>query len=228
MPRIRRWHPVSHDLNGDPEVWELTERFGDRALRVWLEILSITDRTQGVLRGQREHIESTLGGRCRMARKTIRGILDYCLDKTWLLSEDALRVRNYPEFHRTKEHKKSHEETIEAPSEPSRPSDPSSSPPSTPLVPPVGQEPNGLPDWLREVLTKSEHFKHLAEGHAKFWRTMNTRFDQYEWLGWDEEVQKADVWCASNPQKAPTPRGCTKFLRNWFENAVEYGRKKTP
>lgn len=107
MPRIRRWHPVSHDLNGDAEVWELTERFGDRALRVWLEILSITDRTQGLLKGERKYIESTLAAKCRMAAKTIKGILDYALEKSWMLSDGVLRTRNYGEFHKVREPNKS-------------------------------------------------------------------------------------------------------------------------
>lgn len=146
MPRIRRWHPVSHDLNADAEVWELTERFGDRALRVWLEILSITDRTQGVLRGDREHIVSTLGARCRMARKTIRSVLDYALSKSWLISDGILRTRNYAEYHRTREPKKPPQGKPKGspPSEPSLPSQPlSTSPP-----PPSPQNGWGTPEAL--------------------------------------------------------------------------------
>jgi len=51
MPRIKRWFPVSQSINQDPEIWEMTEAFGERALRVWLEILSIGDRNEGVLKG---------------------------------------------------------------------------------------------------------------------------------------------------------------------------------
>ena len=52
MPRIRRWFHVSHDINSDPEVWELTDRFGDRALRVWMQMLSIADTNNGRLKGR--------------------------------------------------------------------------------------------------------------------------------------------------------------------------------
>jgi uncharacterized phage protein (TIGR02220 family) len=116
MPRIRRYFPVNHEINGDPEVWELTERFGDRALRVWLEILSITDRTEGVLRGQRDHIETSIRARCRMAKKTVSSILDYAIDKAWLVSDGVLRVRKYPEYHKSREHNKSQSEPKQAPS----------------------------------------------------------------------------------------------------------------
>ena len=46
MPRLKRWFPVSHDINDDGQLWELTDEFGDRALRVWLEICSILDKTE--------------------------------------------------------------------------------------------------------------------------------------------------------------------------------------
>lgn len=59
MPRIKRWFPVSHDINGDPEVWELTTTFGDWLLPVWLEILSITDRAEGELIGTPVALAST-------------------------------------------------------------------------------------------------------------------------------------------------------------------------
>jgi len=54
MPRIKRWFPVSQSINQDPEIWEMTRTFGERALRVWLEILSIGDRNEGVLKGSIE------------------------------------------------------------------------------------------------------------------------------------------------------------------------------
>ena len=85
---------------------------------------------------------------------------------------------------------------------------------------------NGLPDWFRDTLRRSEYFRGLAAGHETFWRTMSTRFDPYDWLAWDEEIQKADTWCAANPAKAPTPRGTPAFLRNWFERAVKDGRTR--
>lgn len=47
MSRINRYFPVSHDINRDPEVWELTETFGGWLLYAWLEILAVTDPNDG-------------------------------------------------------------------------------------------------------------------------------------------------------------------------------------
>lgn len=236
MPRIRRWFHVSHDINSDPEVWELTDTFGDWFIRVWLQMLSIGDRNNFRIRGDRRWIEVGLSTLWKSnskrynhewRRNRVSMALDWMVNKGWIKFEsDGILICNQRKYNPSREAKEiPRGKSVASPPILSSPSFPSS-PPSPPLVPPVGVEQNGLPDWLKDVLVKSEHFKALADGHAKFWRTMNTRFDQYEWLGWDEEIQKADVWCASNPNKAPTPRGTPKFLRNWFENAVEYGRKQ--
>jgi len=60
MPRIKRWFPVSHDINSDPEVWELTNTFGEWLLPVWLEILSVTDRADGEYNGTPTAIANNL------------------------------------------------------------------------------------------------------------------------------------------------------------------------
>ncbi len=46
MPRIKRWFPVSQDFNDDGSLWDFTEKFGDRSLRLWLEICAILDKTE--------------------------------------------------------------------------------------------------------------------------------------------------------------------------------------
>jgi hypothetical protein len=89
---------------------------------------------------------------------------------------------------------------------------------------PAHPQDNGLPDWFREALTKSPTFAPLATGHAAFWKAMSEAYDPYEWLAWDEELQKADAWVAANPQRKP--RALPRFLRNWFERTVERRRKE--
>jgi hypothetical protein len=46
MPRTYRWFPCSEEVNADPETWELTDVFGDRALRTFLEVWTIINRTK--------------------------------------------------------------------------------------------------------------------------------------------------------------------------------------
>lgn len=233
MPRIKRWFPVSHDINGDPEVWELTDRFGERALRVWLEILSVSDRNEGEVKGQRESILTTLSSKLRTTRTKVSQILEYAESKGWLVSNPTLRVCNYEKYKPRRVQKEHPQGSITSSLLPSPPlpvptlqvqepekavgADPSGTAPAHP-------QDNGLPDWFKEALEKSPYFQDLAIGHAKFWQAMSVAYDPYEWLKWDEEIQKADAWIAANPQRRP--RALPRFLRNWFERAVERRRKE--
>jgi len=69
VPRIKHWFPVSHDLNHDPEVWELTNTFGDWMLLAWLDILSVTDRAEGQYMGSPTAIAATLSKLCLGLRR---------------------------------------------------------------------------------------------------------------------------------------------------------------
>ena len=114
MPVPKRWHPVSRDLNDDPEVWELTVRFGDRAVRVLLEVLANIDKTENhwLLSGR---WNETLARKVRMKSKTIQRILCWMVNKGWLEVMDAstegqplaYRAPNYAKYHRTRETKPS-------------------------------------------------------------------------------------------------------------------------
>jgi len=102
MPRIRRWFHVSHDINSDPEVWELTDRFGERAFRVWVEILSIADRYDGLVPGEIKYLSSTLAAKCKSRSRTVEGIIKYATDKTWIVYDPARRVRNHLKYRPTR------------------------------------------------------------------------------------------------------------------------------
>src|SRR5258708_34616907 len=65
MPKIKRWFHVSHDINADPEVWEMTDRLGDRTFRVWMELLSIADRNAGEIKGERRYLQVALSSKLR-------------------------------------------------------------------------------------------------------------------------------------------------------------------
>ena len=91
--------------------------------------------------------------------------------------------------------------------------------PAPPLAVPIS--PN-LRGWLLDTL----HLKPLAEnGSGPWWSTLEKAYDQYPWLYFEEEIRKADAWLASNPGRRPTPKGLRRFMRSWFERAVEMGRK---
>ena len=46
MPVPKRYFHVSQDLNLDPECWAMTDKYGDRALRTWLQVLIFLDRSE--------------------------------------------------------------------------------------------------------------------------------------------------------------------------------------
>lgn len=112
MPSPKRWHPVSRDLNDDAQLWELTDKFGDRAIRVWLEILAILDRVDNCWRMEGSW-ESGLVRKCRLKRKTIRQVIQYLVVTHWvLITEDPhdgytsiMSARNYWKFHKMRESK---------------------------------------------------------------------------------------------------------------------------
>jgi hypothetical protein len=107
-----RYFPVSQDINADPEVWELTDRFGDRALRVWLEILSIADRNGGKVKGTLDGWANVLmraysKGNPRWVRRdleTVQKALRWMSERGWIAfkdgSEPFLEVVNYPKYHK--------------------------------------------------------------------------------------------------------------------------------
>ena len=103
MPRIKRWFPVSHDINRDPEVWQMRETFGEKSLSIWLEVLSIADRNEGSIPGDERTIADCLAWCCRThagySLKVWRFIADH-----WLTYEQAVyKVANFAKYHRIEE-----------------------------------------------------------------------------------------------------------------------------
>src|SRR5262249_546546 len=113
MPRIRRWFPVSHDINNDPEVWIMRERIGERALSVWLELLSIADRNEGFLLARTTRpedleraidvLQKSVANRCRVSRGTMASVWRFIHQQLWVVSSPIPRVVKYAEYHRTRE-----------------------------------------------------------------------------------------------------------------------------
>lgn len=141
MPRIRRWHPVSHDFVRDPEVKELRRRFGDWSGYLWLEMLSIADRNNGLVKGAPEEIARALSFVCvtparevldemsksarRMSKWSpvrARKVFVWMQEKDWIVPDKyGFLVRNYLEYHLMRGTKKSRQGIKDTPSEPPEP-----------------------------------------------------------------------------------------------------------
>lgn len=123
MPRIKRWFPVSHDINSDPEVWALTDQFGDRGLRAWLEILSIADRNEGAVSTQREDLVRAFSIKLNSTQDRMRKVLEWFETHSWIVSDPIPRVRNYSDYHKVRGAKQiPHGSQVGSP--PSEPSEP--------------------------------------------------------------------------------------------------------
>src|SRR3990167_1275506 len=153
VPKIRRWFPVSHDINRDPEMWEFRELIGKRADAIWDEILSIADRNEGYLPGNFKRYSSLLAGVCKSTARHLDVALLWLTTprgrhhRAWVEvnSEGVARVANFTEYHRMREPYKilSGNKTGSLPSEPSEPSEPIKDKKKTPPLPPLA-----IPPWL--------------------------------------------------------------------------------
>lgn len=112
MPSTKRWHPVSRDLNDDSELWQFTEEFGDRPIRVWLEVLAILDRTENHWRLTGDW-SGTLSRKVRLYPKKVSSSVLWMIKKGWLLIKEhdsdgsplVLESPNFWKYHKRRDAK---------------------------------------------------------------------------------------------------------------------------
>lgn len=98
----KHWLPLNHDINSDHELWEMTDKLGDRSLRIWLEFLSIADRNNGVLPSMSDSFASTIGRKCHSTQTKVRQVWDHAHAMLWLVSDPSPRTRNHAKYHPTR------------------------------------------------------------------------------------------------------------------------------
>lgn len=157
MAGIKRWFPVSHDINADAEVWAMRHEVGEKALSVWLEFLSIADRNNGELPGDLEELIRLVSGRCQATKRTVRGVYDFAVRRLWLTSEKPLRLVKYLNYHRTRVTNK----------QPSEPSEPNLTKPIPPISPKGGRV---VGDFQFEMFWKEYPKKVKKPVALKAWR----------------------------------------------------------
>lgn len=196
MPAIKRWYPVSHNLNDDPEFIKLRLQFGDWMGFVWHELLSWGDRNDGECKGDTDTIALRLSRvslqmyQQRAANK-VKIALQYMQDVGWIrIERDRIVILNHLKYHRPREQKENPQgDGIGSPpSEPSEPSEPEhiilhhtnekevSSPPSGEGVKETHPAPSSQP-----IGSYSESFE-------SFWRIYpKIRGTKYEaWKAWEQ------------------------------------------
>jgi len=83
MPSPKRYFHCSQNINRDPEVWEMREEFGDRALGTWLEILSLLDQNGNCLQVSPQLV-SSLARVSRQNVATTWRVIRWAISKSWL------------------------------------------------------------------------------------------------------------------------------------------------
>jgi hypothetical protein len=211
MPKIVRWFPVSHDINSDHELWEMTDKLGDRSLRVWLEILSIGDRNEGVIASWSDSLARSIGFKCHSNSTKVRQVWDHALKAKWLTPDKVARLANYSKYHKTRG-------TNRVPSEPSEPHTNQTKPKHIKLndvnfqrfweaYPKKVGKAKAIQAWNKIALLKDQEKIFAAlEAHKKLdqWQSENGRFIPHPatWLNqrrWEDELETK----VGEPMKPP-------------------------
>lgn len=105
MPRIKRWAPMAHGFNRDPEIRELRKQFDDWMALVWLEMCSIADLNGGEVKGEPDQIAESLAyismsKRPSLAAKRITNALQFMHKCGWIqIQTDRVLILNYLKYH---------------------------------------------------------------------------------------------------------------------------------
>lgn len=227
MPRIKRWFHVSHDINSDGEVWELTDRFGVAGLRVWLELLSIADRNDGSLPDLSDSTIRQLSIKCNSTKSRVRLVLDFTMTKRWVVCDPSARVRNWLSYNPLREAKKS--QTVSPPNLPNHPNLPIEdkilAPRQKSVAAPTPWPPED--EWLRKLISEQTIFAHAIVQLTDFawWEDVAAAINGIDPGFIQPEFAKMSAWVRENPGRKPTAKGCRRFVRSWLERAREQQRR---
>lgn len=115
MPVPKRYFHVSQELNHDPELWEFTSEFGDRAIRTWMQILIYLDRSANQWRTSGDWL-ATLSRTVRQSSANLSRQIGWLVAKQWLTVREAsadgsplvFEAPKWAEYNRRQEHKRNH------------------------------------------------------------------------------------------------------------------------
>lgn len=189
-----RYCPVSQELNSDPESWELTDTFGDRSLRIWIEILAILDREKNSWKLV-DGWDSVISRKVRQSSATVRRVVGWMLAKHWL-EVRQLSVEGQPEVLRARNYGKYRKIAAEASPPPNPPN-----PPNLTYTPIVPKGDDGFESFWKEYPRK------IGKGAAeKAWKKIKPSKETVEAILTAVSVQKkSDQWQKDGGQFIPHP-----------------------
>jgi hypothetical protein len=219
MPRIKRWFPVSHDINRDPEMWDLCAKFGDKALRCWLEILSIADRNEGEVPGPIKGISTQVAWAIRSKTTKVDHLINAMTSLGWLTNKGTLKVANYSKYHITREDKKLPLASL--PSEPSEPTRPkrdknlSSSPPSLEAI--------EISQLLSDLIFRNfPNRTPPTEAQLTSWARDADKINRSDGHAWGE-IRELLEWCQDDNFWRANILSMSKFREKWNQLVAKRG-----
>jgi hypothetical protein len=105
--RYKRFFPVSHDFNFDPEFNRLCRECGLPGVRFWFQLLALLDKTENQYNAGKELDVRLFSGCCGTKPKMIWTSYRLLLDMKWITSEVdtnknlIISAPNYMKYHRT-------------------------------------------------------------------------------------------------------------------------------
>lgn len=225
MPIPKRWHPVSHDLPLDPELWELIRLHGDRSVLTWLWILSAIDRSGNHLRLSGDWLAS-LSRMLRQSSASIRRQLDWMITKGWLTvvqtsadgSPAVLSANNYWKYHRSREPKGSQPGTVSGANEAPLLSEPILDETNPPPTPPGG-----------DALARFEEFRKLYPERDGMKVGIEATAEEFVKFSIDDQVKligATRAYARHCRESGRKPKDAKNFLRD--ENGFEPWREFVP
>lgn len=227
MPRIKRWFPVNHNINRDPEVWEMRRQIGEKSLSIWLEFLSIADQHEGEVPGAYELLVRSIAGTCQATVRTVSAVYQYAISKVWMKSEPTLHIVKYWNYHKPREPKET----------------PKRFPPDLPDLPDFPKEDKNIAQqqksvappapwpaedlWLKKLVSEQPFFNHAITQLSDFawWEDVATSINGIDPQFIGPEFAKMSAWLRENPGRKPTAKGARRFVRSWLERARDHQRR---
>jgi hypothetical protein len=241
MPKIKRWFPVNHNINRDPEVWAMRRLIGEKSLSIWLEFLSIADQNEGEIPGQLDLLMRSVSGTCQATVRTVTAVYQYAITKVWLASEPTLHVVKYANYHRSRERINPLLGSLLT--RPSEPSEPISEYYKNNILPGiVTQEqlrtgkthaPKVVklwPEedlWLKQFLEKQTYLNNSTGSLLAYdwWEDVAAVLGGIDRTFIERQFAKIGAWLKENPGRRPTAKGARRFLRSWLERARDQERR---
>lgn len=215
MPSYKRYHPVSHDFNRDPEIIEARKRFGDWIGYAWQECLAIGDRNKGIVPGTIEQIAAILAPISlqkyhKRAADSAQNFLRYAAELGWIHIETThILILKYWDYHRSREPK-------EAPSLPSLPNLPKNLKKDSSSSPPPSEAIECAQRLLDRIQENCPKLTPPTEAQLMNWAKDADKINRLDHHSW-AEIREVVDWAQSDSFWRANILSMSKLRKQWTQ-----------